>query len=69
MEVLFFAILLGCSDAGTECEPVARQEVSATSPDHCAELTLATDDAMMVDFPVVLAECRPIGAEIMAQAG
>lgn len=58
MEGLFVAVLLGCSDAGTQCEPVAERELEASSPDQCSALALSNDEALRIDYPVVVAVCR-----------
>ena len=60
MEILFVATLLGCSDDLRECDEVASYQMAAQTEDACAELVLSRDDATMVDYPAILAECRVI---------
>jgi hypothetical protein len=61
MEPVYYVIaILGCADGSTQCAPVATVPTHYASQAACSA---ATPQALMansdLDFPTLLAECRP----------
>ncbi|HEY0013838.1 MAG TPA: hypothetical protein VGB79_13430 [Allosphingosinicella sp.] len=59
---LYVIAILGCGEGEAQCQPVQVVETRYESREACLA---ATDGALArvdVDFPVVVAECRPQGA-------
>jgi len=63
----FIIAILGCADGSTDCKPVA------TAPTHYANeeaCSAAAGDALLnnsdLDFPTLVAECRPMAAPASA---
>ena len=64
MEPVYYVIaILGCADGSTQCTPVATVPTHYTSQAACSA---GTSQALMansdLDFPTLLAECRPESA-------
>lgn len=72
MPALTFAlVLLGCSDAGDECQALqARQAAFATRAECTAQIeaALMSDVAARADFPSVLARCEVRTAKASRQS-
>ncbi|MFM6932744.1 MAG: hypothetical protein ACKOUT_10930 [Novosphingobium sp.] len=62
MSALTFAlVLLGCSDAGDECQALQAQQAAFATRAECSaqiETALNSDVAARADFPSVLARCE-----------
>jgi hypothetical protein len=62
MSALTFAlVLLGCSDAGDECQALQSQQAAFASRAECTaqiEPALMSDVAARADYPSVLARCE-----------
>lgn len=62
MSALTFAlVLLGCSDAGDECQALQAQQAAFASRAECTaqiEPALMSDVAARADYPSVLARCE-----------
>lgn len=62
MSALTYAlVLLGCSDAGDECQALQAQQAAFATRAECAaqiEPALNSDLAVRADFPSVLARCE-----------
>lgn len=69
MEILFLAVVMGCSDDFSVCDEVASYEIAAQSPDACAELTLSSSEVARIDYPAVLAECRVVEEPMLVAEG
>jgi hypothetical protein len=58
--VTYFIAILGCADGGASCQTVA---TTAARFDNQAQCVAARDSALDantdLDFPMLLAECRP----------
>lgn len=65
MEIVFFAVLMGCSDDLSICDEVKTYEVAAESREACAEMTLASTEAMRADYPMVTADCRKVDEPLL----
>jgi acyl-CoA synthetase (AMP-forming)/AMP-acid ligase II len=63
----FIIAILGCADGGTGCAPVATVATHYASEATCSA---AAPDALLdnsdLDFPTLVAECRPIVAPASA---
>ncbi|MEO8547128.1 MAG: hypothetical protein ABI422_02045 [Sphingomicrobium sp.] len=63
----FIIAILGCADGGTSCAPVATVATHYASEATCSA---AAPDALLdnsdLDFPTLVAECRPIAASTSA---
>lgn len=54
-------VLLGCSDAGDECQALQAQQAAFATRAECTaqiESALNSDEAARADFPSVLARCE-----------
>jgi len=64
----FIIAILGCSDGSAACAPVATVPTHFASEAACSA---ATGDALAtrtdLDFPSLLAECRPMAAPASAE--
>ncbi len=62
MSALIFAlVLLGCSDAGDECQALQAQQAAFATRAECTaqiEPALMSDVAARADYPSVLARCE-----------
>jgi hypothetical protein len=63
MSILYAIAILGCGEGSEACQPIRIGDVRYESRESClaateAQLARASD----VDFPIVVAECRPAGA-------
>lgn len=62
--VTYFIAILGCADGGASCQTVA---TTAARYDNQAQCVAARDSALDantdLDFPMLLAECRPASAK------
>ena len=58
MEVVFLAVLMGCSDDLSVCDTVAEREVAAASVEACEERVLTSEESRTLDYPTALVECR-----------
>lgn len=62
MSALTYAlVLLGCSDAGDECQALQAQQAAFATRAECTaqiEAALNSDTANRADFPSVLARCE-----------
>lgn len=57
----FALVLLGCSDAGDECEALQAQQAAFATRAECVaqiEPALMSDVAARADYPSVLARCE-----------
>lgn len=65
----FIIAILGCADGGSGCAPVATVPTHYTSESACSA---AAPDALIdnsdLDFPTLVAECRPITSPTAASA-
>ena len=63
----FIIAILGCADGGANCAPVATVPTHYASQAACSA---ATGDALLrnsdLDFPTLVAECRPAAAPTSA---
>lgn len=62
--VTYFIAILGCADGGASCQTVA---TTAARYDNQAQCVAARDSALDantdLDFPMLLAECRPASSK------
>ena len=58
MEAVFLAVLMGCSDDLSVCDPVAEREITAASADACEMRMLERPEARSIDYPAALVTCR-----------
>lgn len=64
----YIMAILGCSDAGTACQPVRVAETRYESAAACAAAYSAVLRANSdVSFPVVMAQCRRVGRSMAAR--
>ena len=63
----FIIAILGCADGGTGCAPVATVATHYVSESTCAAAAPeALIDNSDLDFPTLVAECRPVGTAAAA---
>jgi hypothetical protein len=63
MSILYAIAILGCGEGSEACQPVRISDARYESRESClaateAQLARSSD----IEFPVVVAECRPVGA-------
>lgn len=59
----FVIAILGCADGGSACQTVAMPAARYESAAQClAAREAALDASSDLDFPTLVAECRPAGA-------
>ncbi len=59
--ITYALVLLGCSDAGDDCQALQAQQVAFATRTECTaqiEQALNSDLAARADFPSVLARCE-----------
>ncbi|WP_207796734.1 hypothetical protein [Sphingomonas oleivorans] len=65
----YVMVILGCSDAGTACRDVRTLATRYASLDACKIATSAMLlDHSDIDYPVVMAECRPASERLTRAA-
>ncbi|MEO8175859.1 MAG: hypothetical protein ABI626_04275 [Sphingomicrobium sp.] len=63
----FIIAILGCADGSTDCTPVATPPSHFASMEACSAATSAAlVDNSDLDFPTLVAECRPMAAPASA---
>lgn len=70
MEIVFLAVLMGCTDDLSVCDPVAEHEIVAASAEACEERVLTGRESRELDYPAALVECRALDGSplLIAQA-
>ena len=58
MEVVFLAVLMGCTDDLSVCDPVAEHEIVAASAEACEERILNGQESRELNYPAAVVECR-----------
>ena len=58
MEIVFLAVLMGCSDDLSVCDTVAERQVVAASAEACEERVLGGEESRELDYPTALVQCR-----------
>ena len=63
----FIIAILGCADGSTDCTPVATPPARYASMEACSAASgTALIDNSDLDFPTLVAECRPMAAPASA---